>query len=292
MIHIILTCTSQKTLSTPNDLKFRNMVGLTQEDLFKKWVSAIESYPIKIPAIQLYGKTLQDFYETIDRTKIHLWIASAGMGLISPDTLIPPYDITFNYRWEDGVRRGFDPKLAEQNWWGLLCGYRGLSITDLAQQNSNDTFIFTTSESYYPALINDICAASNECIHSLFLSRWLGGGKFNGLLMPSDKRIVALIDSTEYNMASKYALFCIEQHFGGLDWIDIKRLVEQHLDTIPLIPRVKKPREKIEDIKVIEYINNNLTKSVAQITNLIRDDGYSCGSDRFNKIARQIGFKS
>jgi len=287
MIHVVLTCTSSKTLAIPPELQFSRIHGTTQDELFNQWIATTTSYGIKLPAIELYAGALKQF--VIDCPDVKLWIASAGMGLISPSTPIPLYNITFNHRWADGVRRHFQPNVAERNWWDMLCTHHNTSITQLVKDNPDDTFIFSTSEAYYPALINDMCNASQYTPNAVFISRWLGGD-FNGIRMPIDKRIISLIESTEYNMAPKYAQYCINRLQDGMSWHSIATEVQAYIDNIPKITRNKITRNKISDDGIITYINEYSNKTIPQITNMIRNDGSSCGSDRFNKIARSIGF--
>lgn len=286
MIHVILTCTASKTLPVPNELMFRNFSGATQRELFDEWVVNVEQHQ-KIPAIDLYGGQLQQFYK--DAPNVTLWIASAGMGLISPTTPIPPYNITFNHRWEDGIRRNFLAKIAEKNWWEMLCAYNKFSIADLVAKHPRDTFILSTSEAYHPALMSDICAASYLTDNAVFISRWLGGD-FNGIKMPTDKRIIPLIGATEYNISTKYALYCVTQLLKGCTWQEISEGVQRYIDGVPKITRERTARSKIGDDGVKMYLNLYGGKTIPQITNIIRNDGYSCGSDRFNKIARQVGY--
>lgn len=289
MIHIILTCTSTKNVVIPDYLKFRNIQGKTQKELFDKWFERIEQHPNKHYAVEMYSG-FEYLHKEINRYGGILWIASAGLGILKPFDLIPPYSITFNHRWEDGVRRGFRAQYAEREWWKMLTNKTGLCLSDLAKQHTDDTFIFSCSEAYYPALINDISEASIYANQSLFVSRWLGG-EFTGTKMPIDKRIIPLIGSTEYNIAACYALFCLKKLNTGYSVSDIRTIVQDYLDQAPKTPRKKILRKKISDNEIVEYIQTNPNLTVAQITNKIRKDGFSCGSDRFDRISRNIGYK-
>lgn len=135
------------------------------------WLKLLAGTTEGVPARDLYrGETWAASLE-LERvarsqrgpSRVRLWIASAGYGLVSADDSLSPYGATFSPDSPDfvgGSPHGF-PHDAPQSWWKAL-GRRPTqmppSITELARHAKGDMLV-VLSESYLRACQPDVAQA-------------------------------------------------------------------------------------------------------------------------------------
>jgi hypothetical protein len=95
----------------------------------------------------------------LDSATANVWIASAGYGLITPETSICSYSATFTRNHPDFVG-GADVKNGAQNWWSKLIernitGESVSSVTELIRRYPGTPLIASLSEDYWAALRSD-----------------------------------------------------------------------------------------------------------------------------------------
>jgi len=100
--HLVITCVSQKRAKKVHSILDPVIEAGTLEYVFNQWKNILLSSQLKPrKAIDLYKGPLWNSFLDVwgiinGRVKhTHLWILSAGYGLISAEDRILPYDITF-----------------------------------------------------------------------------------------------------------------------------------------------------------------------------------------------------
>ena len=100
--HLIVTCVSQKKSKKSHSILDQDIQQGPLRDVFQQWKSKIDNSALrKVKAIDLYSGSLwmalMDSWGIVNGRlpDAHLWVVSAGHGLISGDEKIVPYDITF-----------------------------------------------------------------------------------------------------------------------------------------------------------------------------------------------------
>lgn len=123
---IIAACSDSKTVPVPDRLQLRDIVGSPSHRAVK-WRERINSDTHdRRPASELYaGAHWAAILQTVGSASANgwspsLWVASAGLGLVHQDDLVPAYSATFSPGGADSVRRSADEGTATevaQNWW-------------------------------------------------------------------------------------------------------------------------------------------------------------------------------
>jgi hypothetical protein len=96
--------------------------------------------------------------------KVQVWIASAGCGLISPETLLPAYAATFSSRDLDCVGK---TSQARRAWWDNLSSIdfnetTPRSLAALAERHPDSPLLITASPDYLDAMAPDLTVARDR----------------------------------------------------------------------------------------------------------------------------------
>ncbi|MEI6503304.1 MAG: hypothetical protein WCP21_20010, partial [Armatimonadota bacterium] len=136
-----------------------SVAGTSLSARFQKWSRNLEGYSgTRYRAVELYCGNAWSVVRRIVENgalgpRVRLWIASAGCGLLRPDTMLPPYSATFARGERDCVVRDGDADVVAA-WWKLLAGTRKLtgvgvgSIADIARKHSGEVLIVALSSEY------------------------------------------------------------------------------------------------------------------------------------------------
>lgn len=301
-INLIVNCTARKTVKC-SAIAARSMNGARLEMRIEQWTQALEkcSAPT-VRASDLYcGDSWATIRSAISASRfdhdVHWWIVSAGYGLIRSDELLVPYSATFTRGHEDSVVQPGDFAAAQQQWWDGLCAWkrslrrRPSSLQRLASMFPARPLLIALSAEYVSALENDLLAAREELTDPDLLVIVSAGGRKDGPLaasfLPCDARL--------------------ENVLGGVRASLNARIVRRILETVPpenvrishlrvafgnLLRRQPPPRlierERLDDGKVVEFIERALVESVrpshTALLRALRESGLACEQKRFRKL--------
>jgi len=129
VVNIVVTCTKQKTLETPDGLQLRNLKGKTVSDRAHRWARVLQkSREPQVAARDLYAgdhwAVAKDLPAcgTASR-EIRVWVISAGYGLVSLDQTMCPYSATFSNPHPDSVilaERDESSSSQKAAWWNSI----------------------------------------------------------------------------------------------------------------------------------------------------------------------------
>lgn len=180
VVNVVVTCSSRKSVKPAPDLSIRSLPGNTLLQRFGNWRRRIEEAE---PAGRVSAKDLYqgDHWATMRRlienpssqmAKVQVWIASAGCGLISPETPVPAYAATFSSRDLDCVGGTSQSRRA---WWSSLSSIDfketiPRSLTALAECYPASPLLVAASPDYLDAMAVDLTDARDRLSAADFMT--------------------------------------------------------------------------------------------------------------------------
>jgi hypothetical protein len=122
---VLVPCTSSKSLPVADGLRGRELHVLASDEQASTWRSRVAEARPRVPVRSLYkggAWTLaREAAAVATRRGGAAWVVSAGLGLISLDSLAPGYDLTFTAGNPNIIPGGASPE-ARAIWWRGLAG--------------------------------------------------------------------------------------------------------------------------------------------------------------------------
>lgn len=166
-IAIVVPCTALKQWPV-DGLRIAQVVGDGTDigERFRRWKRAVSQAEVVASARELYaGPRWQASMRVATaadgpRRDARLFVASAGLGLISADSCVPSYSATFSRGSEDSVVAagvsGRERRDATRLWWESLT-QGGLSLRALAEEPGR--VVIVLSPDYLDAVADDLMRA-------------------------------------------------------------------------------------------------------------------------------------
>ncbi len=168
VINLVVTCTNRKSAAPIPALQARNLRGRTIDSRRDSWALKLsaEQEDAK-PATEVYKGDHWSVIRSIGLiklpTKINVWVASAGYGLISPTSKIVPYAATLSPRHEDSVAKNSEERRA---WWAGMVEAPPISLPKLPKSLQevacnfpSSPLVVAASSEYIDAMTDDILVA-------------------------------------------------------------------------------------------------------------------------------------
>ena len=116
---LLTACTSRKTEAVPDSLRLRSIPRGPLDEVGRAWTLAVNAAPPVCAAAALYAG--RDYRRLARQADAHrLYVVSAGLGLLAPDTLVPSYDATVSAGVEDSVFARIVGKASPRAWFTVL----------------------------------------------------------------------------------------------------------------------------------------------------------------------------
>lgn len=175
-LHIIVNCSDRKQAPVAEHRRLRAVPPGDPKERAARWWGRLTSRSRHArPASEMYAgghwATVRQLPPTAKDAGFtpHLWVISAGYGLIPGDEVINTYSATFSGPHPDSVWAGSDARASRETtlqvWWKLLSGFRvspcrkPRSLVELVRDGRSDYFLLVTSPDYLAAVANDLTEA-------------------------------------------------------------------------------------------------------------------------------------
>ena len=284
-INFITTCAGNKTLTVPENLKFRNF---SDKNTYEKWNTILDNNSNKLPAIEMYKGGYWNVVKEISKIVDKTYILSAGYGLIESNSLISPYSIGFKPDSKDYVGHN---KFKRNEWWNLINSSNKLST--LIKNNPNDKFILYVSFSYMKAIKDDILKVIDSPNLYIF-SPDTKGKDFIPYILKTNLKMRHILGGNTMNITALTIKYFLE-NIKEIGWS--KTNINYHFNNLTKsLPdvfgdRFSHGRKKTDDqsiIKMIYEVDSKLNSSPKKIQEYIWKKGYSIGPNRLYRILNQL----
>lgn len=228
-----------------------------------------------------------------DRLGSPLYIASAGLGLVSSAEKVPGYDLSISLDTPAAVQHLIDGAFVARDWWADLSrSPYATPLKNIFDRNSDHLVLIAVSNSYV-TLIAEELARLDESARDRLRLFGAADSKYpaalRSLLMPYDGRLDALVRGSKVDFAQRSAEHFIEgmtsdKHFPTR--VDEQRAwVTAALSRVPV--KAPQRRQVVDDAKIIEFARKLAAQghSHTKALGILRkQNGIACEQSRFRRL--------
>ena len=319
--HLIVTCVSQKRAKRVHSILDTHIKPGTPKHVFDQWSKTLTSSTLHAKKAkdlykgQLWNAFLKSFNIISENVQdAHLWLLSAGHGLISSEDDILPYDITFQEP-KNGVpsilakvscnNGASSRRVALETWWDMLAKTKKTSPASIeslvADADDDDHFLIVLGKDYLDAVYKDLHKAVKKAKRPDQITVISNSSndptakKIGKSWLYADERFINLpgANSTIINarIARELLRYTFEEE-DGLKWWSIDNINTFLKDLSSGLPDPQKfDRETHTDEQVKDYIRDALTSEEISFTKLhraFRDSNRACEYTRFRGLYNQV----
>jgi hypothetical protein len=300
-IQLVASCTERKRAPVPGKLRLRDVPKGKARAW--EWLKRLaQDTSPSHPARDLYGGEHWQLILGLEADllgkgrDVHLWVTSAGYGLVSADALLKAYSATFASREDDGV-----PSESAAAWWHALCVGHDQAKTLQQLAREAETMIVIASAKYLRAMLPDLRLArealsdpkqlivfSGSLVAELASSQIVVDGRVQVALQHETSRDLR---GTKQGLAARTARHLLTQveawppNASALQNAYI-RLVSDH--QLPKSP----DRERHGDDDVRAFIEEQLAADPkvgwTKLLRAWRGSGHACEQKRFRGLYQEI----
>lgn len=294
-IHIVAACSARKRQPTSPELRLGSLRSDSIADRTLEWRNRLDT--VDAPAFiarDLYAgdhwSATVRAYQAVRRLSpaVHLWVASAGYGLISADSCLKSYSATFADGHSDSVwtQRTTEGRIETLGrWWSSLT--HEATLGDLAPRRGNGALVIVAGAAYLDALAADLRAAFEVAGAAECVSVISAGATGIAGLVPIDRRFRQVVGGTDASLNAR-ALEWLSTRFEDHQFRPslMRAQVQRASEPLEHIIRPLRSRSTDEEIAVeIERMREmdggiSRTRALAQL----RSAGFACEQSRFAAI--------
>lgn len=294
---IVTSCTARKRRAEDSLYLDGKLVERTLEGTARRWRAALGSHGPRLRVHDLYvGRSMADAKQVAATLGAHLYVASAGLGLVRTDEDAVPYDLTASGPTGglQDVLRLFEATSAQ--WWSLLC--QGRDLAGLLAQHPSAVLLAALPAKYVEMVAPDLTACTPSALQRVRLFTSPAGArglppKLAGITMPYDERLesIAGYAGTRADFPQRAMRHFVEQVGAcGLGQAQARDAVEEALT--PYLPRVSVERKRVDDAEIKALIRQNWDATGGRgsiLLRYLRDEALiSCEQGRFAQLWREV----
>ncbi|MDI1450827.1 hypothetical protein [Polyangium sp. 6x1] len=309
IVHIIASCTDRKRLPVPEKLAMRNVRADSGERFEQWWRALAQDRSPTLPAVELY---VGDHWSVVRELpavakasglQAHLWVASAGYGLVPAEASLHAYAATFSSGHADSVLVGGSDtrSTAARAWWKRLAeapappGSGPRTLAALARSAPNAMLLVVASPRYLAALEDDLIEAQAHlrAPDDLLIVSGSPGPTSDALKpcwLPSTAALQAELGGALGSLHARVARRILQEAADhGLKTSEVRRrLAELERQQAPA---ARPDREPMTDDQVVSFIQEQLAKDAGathtRLLRSLRDGGRACEQSRFRRLFLQ-----
>lgn len=313
-VHIIASCTERKRVPVPADLRLRRVAEASAFVRADRWWRRLSEHASSaVPAADLYGgdhwtvaKTLPSVAEA-GGFRAHLWVASAGYGLVPADAPLHSYSATFAGGHPDSVLVSSTDGAVQSDfarrWWARLSQMPGplrrapRTIAGIVRSDPRASILVVGSPDYMAAMEDDLISAIAEAsnpdrIIVISTQGRFARGVLGQHLIPSDARLQARVGGARTSLHARVARKILEE---VNEWVLGAELLQAHYRRV-LASSADAPtfdRTRLTDQQVERFIRAELRRSpdtsCTRALRALRDGGQACEQSRFKSLFHRVG---
>jgi hypothetical protein len=295
-------CSARKSEQAPESLRAANLRAGAVTDLARTWRRRVARSGNRVPARDLYvGPGVRLIGEAAQEARAQWYIVSAGHGLVSAHTKIPPYDLSVGTDRSSVMRKLHAPKRATAyTWWSELTSHpKSKPIKRLIERRNDALVIVALSSRYLRMVAPELVALESAALRRLRIVGPASAAiptRLRAVMMPYDARL----NSQGSGMRGGQATFTQRAalHFLHLIVQDRRRRsVESHATLVQrALRRLRAPkpalRRRVSDGEIRSIIKRYLLKAKqgyrAALRALRDQHGVSCEQSRFRRLWEQV----
>lgn len=296
---IITTCTKKK-MSTSFAYLRPNETFSNQKDLSEHWKNLLSSCPEhkKVSASDLYrGRGFKRAVKILNEDFSKLHIISAGLGLVSANDKLVPYNLTTSIGTDNHVKNHLPTSRFDVvEWWDSITQK---SLHELIESSQN-IFIIACSRAYLEMILNDLLQLSPEGRSRIRIVgnelEQVSDYELFEYVMPYDIRLNS-IDSAyrgskiDFAQRAAHHLYNVIQKYPDKTSLEHQQIVFEYMESLGNLEDVKRnesvSNEDLRDILIKEWKTS--FGRPYRLLQLVRQKyGFSCSESRLNHVVNEI----
>lgn len=304
IVHIIASCSDRKRLPTPTSLHIRAVRQQHPRDLCQAWWNALEKDGSPaVPAIDLYCGDHWTIARDLPRVAAtvgfapHLWVASAGYGLVPAGAALRSYGATFASRHADSV---VEENGNASRWWNALSSLAGpvrtapRSLAALASDGMK--LLVVASSRYVAAMATDLLKAATVLSSPDDLLIVTGDPRSlpEGLhrnCVPSVASLQAMVGGSRLSLHARVARYLLqsakEHHLVARA---ARSAILARIQTAPALIEYKRAALSDDEVRrfVAEELQKNPSATHTRLLRELRGSGRACEQGRFKQLFTEV----
>jgi hypothetical protein len=294
---LMVPCSSRKRIRSDRVSCAVSLPISQQSDLETAWLERVSELPKSCKAKDLYGgRGFQLALRTSAVSCAPLYAVSAGLGLVSAETIVPSYGITVSGKGDESIGTRVFGQFDPASWWSAISlGPYSTSIASVFENSGSGLVVMALSQPYARMLAPALSSLPDVAIERL---RILGSNlvqflpqRLAATAMPYDDRLEAVVAGTRSDFAQRALLHFVSNGLVVVPNGDLKAHREWVTSALAGKRRpVRKQRVRLADEDILGLIKQNLstTISIGRLLRILRDqEGVACEQARFSRLYRQ-----
>jgi hypothetical protein len=291
---VITLCSHRKTARVCAAATPVSLSPSPQQIVQSAWLEKIQALPAETLARALYGgRGFALALEAAALAKAHLYIVSAGLGLVAADQKVPSYGLTVSDGHAESIAARVTGEFDSADWFsGLLSNSYSTQWADAVGASSGRILVALTRP--YAKMVGRSLAAVDAS--ALARLRIFGVALTSALptalhpaIAPYDERLDAILPGTRADFSQRALLHFVRSIAVGhdVDRIADFAAVEAALAGAAPPKRTSRPRRSDDEILERILVRLRSESGIARILRALRDEeGVACEQARFSRLYR------
>lgn len=293
---LITTCTSKKRSSKSLPICASDLERGPQSVVVNSLLDHLSKATPILPAVDLYSsRSVFIMKKLLYSNNSRLFFISAGLGLISSDTIVPNYNITASQgNDKSSIKSVINGSFSPTKWWEGINPAQYNPLSNLINVAKEERILLALSKSYLDLIRDDI---ERICDNALPKVRFFGIKnspikKINKYILPYDSRLNGPKSPIPGTMAD-FPQRCIMHYCNNIQHEEIEKernSVQQIMQGLPYPNRPK--RITLSDDEVHKKIRKRITEknyTKSSLLRFFRDSlNIACEQNRFFRAFDRI----
>ena len=292
---VMIPCSSRKRLKPDLPARAVSLPRASQCELETAWLSRLNALERPVAARELYsGRGVLLGRQAARAASAPLYIASAGLGLVSDDAMVPAYSITVARRGDDAILSRAVGRFDPGAWWAAVCaGPISTTLEQVLASGEGRIALVALTKPYAAMLADSLMGLPERVVAGLRLFGW--GlrddlpAPLHGSIMGYDARLESTLPGTRSDFAQRALTHFVANvlPLGAGNRERHRDLVEQVLGS-PKAPHYA-TRARASDAEILAWLRRPAQASggIGRLLRCIRDEGIACEQFRFSRLHAQ-----
>lgn len=289
--NIIIPCSSRKRLRPAPSARAVSLATAAQSDVETAWLRRIATLERPLAARDLYvGRGAVLGRQSALAAAASLYIASAGLGLVSADEPVPTYGVTVAGRGEDSISARVIGRLDPGAWWSAVCGGpMSTTLERIMAGTEGRITLVALTKPYATMLAASLASLPESVIGGLRLFGWRLHDTLppalHGAIMGYDGRLEGVLPGTRNDYPQRalaHFVAAVLPAGGGLK--------QHHHGVEAALSRLQAPRlvarPRASDDEILAWLGRPAQEGegIGRLLRRIRDEGIACEQARFARL--------
>lgn len=289
---VIVPCSNRKRIVPEARARAVSLPIATQSELETAWLERLAVLKRSVAAQALYsGRGALLGRQAARAASAPLYIASAGLGLVGAEVMVPAYGVTVANRGDDSVPARVSGRFDPSSWWSAVCkGPMSTTLDLLLSEAKGRVTLIALTEPYAAMLGPSLAALPDGVITCLRVFGWrlqkVLPSALHDSIIGYDARLEAVLPGTQVDFAQRAMAHFVDRvlPLGEGSSAQHRLRVSGLLSGLAFPHRVVRSRRS--DAEIQEWLGRpeQAGGGVAGLLRRLRDMDIACEQSRFSRL--------